>query len=716
MKKTLIASLVIAAVTSPAIAAQTEKMIDILRDEKAAPETAQAFPSHGDQVVMDKYRLHAEQTLRDEKPALEPAQTFATHGEQTVKDPLFLVNAAEAPAPVVVVDAPAVKHEMLTVRPEKFAPEAAQEGVKHYEETVNDKYRLHAEQTLRTEQPFLDKVETPAPVTVFNGDGVKHESLIVRPEQYAQEPALKGVTRYEETVYDKAQPLTKIETPASVVVVDNAAVKHESLIVRPEKPAPEAVQTPADHVEATVYDKYRLHAEQTLRDEKPTFDKVELVESPVVVVEENAKFLLNTAEVPPSVTVVDEPAVKHESLIVRPEKYAPEAVQQGVTRYEETVYDKARPLTKIETPASHVEQTVFTDPTPHEGAAHAARYSMRAVHNPDTLIHTAELAHNPLYAGTEIGQKASAKMERLAAVKLDQESRYRERVAHNERIGNAAAASHDALAQGQDTTGTSATHVHGSTVVVGGPGANTRKIDTDVQTALDLKADKHLLTSVIKTRIDNENALNDKIKAEEIRATGVENDHETRITTNDTRGQKNETRSKNNEQALNDKATKQEFKTLQTEVTHKVGEGVFNQRSAVVDQRFIDTQERINENKAEQDKVNKAVAGELKKHGDRLDDLESNTRTNFNKLEQQQNKDRKEFRAGIAGAVALSQIPQVQADQRGNFGMAVGTFNGENAIAAGVSTRLSSSVTLKSGLSWDTQGNVGAGAGIAVGW
>jgi autotransporter adhesin len=163
----------------------------------------------------------------------------------------------------------------------------------------------------------------------------------------------------------------------------------------------------------------------------------------------------------------------------------------------------------------------------------------------------------------------------------------------------------------------------------------------------------------------------------------------------------------------------QDFTTLQTEVKQKVDTTVYQQRSAVVDQRFADTDARIHQQKLEQDKTNQKVAAnskELANHESRITDLEANNKTNFNKLQNQQNKDRNEFRAGVAGAVALTQIPQVQADQTGNFGMGVGTFNGENAIAAGISTRLSTSVTLKSGLSWDTQGNVGAGAGMAVGW
>lgn len=154
------------------------------------------------------------------------------------------------------------------------------------------------------------------------------------------------------------------------------------------------------------------------------------------------------------------------------------------------------------------------------------------------------------------------------------------------------------------------------------------------------------------------------------------------------------------------------FTALQTAVSQKVDTGVFQQRAADLDSR-------IQQNKADLAKTNQTVANhtrELADHEARIKDLESNNQTNFNKLKEQQDKDRKEARAGIAGAIALTQVPGLSGDQSGNFGMAVGTYNGESAIAAGVTTRVSTNVSVKTGLSWDTQGNVGAGAGMAVGW
>lgn len=161
----------------------------------------------------------------------------------------------------------------------------------------------------------------------------------------------------------------------------------------------------------------------------------------------------------------------------------------------------------------------------------------------------------------------------------------------------------------------------------------------------------------------------------------------------------------------------QTFTTLQREVDQKVDTSTYQQRARSVDTRFADTDARIQQQHDEQVKTNQKVAAnskQLANHEARITDLEANNKTNFNKLQNQQNKDRKEFRAGVAGAIALTQIPQTPQDHTAGFGMAVGTFNGENALAAGVSARVTQNLTVKSGLSWDTLGNVGAGAGFLV--
>lgn len=160
------------------------------------------------------------------------------------------------------------------------------------------------------------------------------------------------------------------------------------------------------------------------------------------------------------------------------------------------------------------------------------------------------------------------------------------------------------------------------------------------------------------------------------------------------------------------------FVTLAQGVMQNHSDNTAAQKLAVASQTRADAAYAYADaNRHSLDRTNKTVANhskELANHEQRISDLESNNQTNFNKLESQQNKDRKEFRAGIAGAIALGSIPQAPQDHTAGIGMGVGTFNGESAISAGVSARVTNNITAKTGLSWDTEGNIGAGAGFLV--
>lgn len=148
------------------------------------------------------------------------------------------------------------------------------------------------------------------------------------------------------------------------------------------------------------------------------------------------------------------------------------------------------------------------------------------------------------------------------------------------------------------------------------------------------------------------------------------------------------------------------FKSLSVGVKHAQDTGAYAQARA--DAAFSNA----DANRQALAHTNKQVSDhskQLANHEQRLKDLESNTPTNFNKLQDQQNKDRKEFRAGLAGSYALSSIPQAPQGHSVGFGMGAGTFNGQNAVAAGVSARVSENVSVKTGMSWDSAGNVGAG-------
>ena len=75
-----------------------------------------------------------------------------------------------------------------------------------------------------------------------------------------------------------------------------------------------------------------------------------------------------------------------------------------------------------------------------------------------------------------------------------------------------------------------------------------------------------------------------------------------------------------------------------------------------------------------------------------------------------------DYQADISAAFAQANIPQVTESQRFSMGAGVGTYNGEQALAVGASFHASQNTIVKLTVSDDTQSNVGAGAGVAIGW
>ncbi|UJH96025.1 adhesin [Pantoea phage Nafs113] len=153
---------------------------------------------------------------------------------------------------------------------------------------------------------------------------------------------------------------------------------------------------------------------------------------------------------------------------------------------------------------------------------------------------------------------------------------------------------------------------------------------------------------------------------------------------------------------------------LSARIDTKVDNGVFTQRSAVVDQRFVDTQQRIDTNKAEQAKVNKAVASTLDNHEQRLSAVEQNTNSKFANIDKRIDEVKDEAHAGAASAMAQANIPQVMEAGEFGVGAGAGTYAGESAVAVGASFAPQQNLVFKATVSTDTQHNFGAGAGVMV--
>ncbi len=96
-----------------------------------------------------------------------------------------------------------------------------------------------------------------------------------------------------------------------------------------------------------------------------------------------------------------------------------------------------------------------------------------------------------------------------------------------------------------------------------------------------------------------------------------------------------------------------------------------------------------------------------------LGQAEAYTDTQVARLSFDLNKVRKDQAAGTAGALALAGMPQPYEAGRGMIAMGFGTFQGQTALAVGLSKALSDDHTVvKLGATYNSRGSVGANAGV----
>jgi autotransporter adhesin len=76
---------------------------------------------------------------------------------------------------------------------------------------------------------------------------------------------------------------------------------------------------------------------------------------------------------------------------------------------------------------------------------------------------------------------------------------------------------------------------------------------------------------------------------------------------------------------------------------------------------------------------------------------------------------RRDANGGIAGALAAAALPQASDPGRGMIAMGMGTWQGQAAIAVGLSTRLDNGqAVVRAGATVDTRGRAGANAGVGI--
>lgn len=94
---------------------------------------------------------------------------------------------------------------------------------------------------------------------------------------------------------------------------------------------------------------------------------------------------------------------------------------------------------------------------------------------------------------------------------------------------------------------------------------------------------------------------------------------------------------------------------------------------------------------------------------------QANTNNQFKSLRDEVDGNKKEARSGVASAVAIASMPQVEAGQKFMVAAGVGSFKDEQAISVGASFH-AGNATVKTGLSTSTNNDMAIGAGLGIGF
>lgn len=111
-----------------------------------------------------------------------------------------------------------------------------------------------------------------------------------------------------------------------------------------------------------------------------------------------------------------------------------------------------------------------------------------------------------------------------------------------------------------------------------------------------------------------------------------------------------------------------------------------------------------------------AQAKDLKAAQQVFAQAQSSSNAQFKNLKDEVDDNKKEARGGVASAVAIASMPQVEKDQAMMFSAGVGSFKNEQAINVGASFHAGEHTVIKAGISDSTNNDLAMGAGIGIGF
>ena len=94
---------------------------------------------------------------------------------------------------------------------------------------------------------------------------------------------------------------------------------------------------------------------------------------------------------------------------------------------------------------------------------------------------------------------------------------------------------------------------------------------------------------------------------------------------------------------------------------------------------------------------------------------QASSNTQFKSLKDEVDDNKKEARGGVASAIAIASMPQVEAGQSMMVSAGVGSFRSESALSVGASFHAGSAV-VKAGISDSTNNDLALGAGVGIGF
>jgi len=109
-----------------------------------------------------------------------------------------------------------------------------------------------------------------------------------------------------------------------------------------------------------------------------------------------------------------------------------------------------------------------------------------------------------------------------------------------------------------------------------------------------------------------------------------------------------------------------------------------------------------------------AQAADLKAAQHAFAQAQSSSNAQFKNLKNEVDDNKKEARGGVASAIAIASMPQVEKEQSVMFSAGVGSFKNEQAISVGASFHAGDHAVIKAGISDSTNSDLAMGAGIGI--